>query len=170
MSHFNAIINDFQHGNIALLIATTVVEVGVNIPMATVIIVEDANKFGLAQLHQLRGRVGRGNLQSYCILLHNCEAENPSLERLKILKNTSNGFEIAKEDMRMRGTGSLLGTAQSGDVGYKIASIQRDFDVMEKAVKFVKSIIKDEKYKNNEYISLIMKIFSDEINEDFLKS
>lgn len=133
----NEIIREFQHGDYSILISTTVVEVGVNIPNASVVIIEDANKFGLSQLHQLRGRVGRGDKQSYCIMLYQ-NSENVNIERLKIIKENNDGFDIAECDMKMRGIGNILGKEQSGDAGYKIANITRDFDLMQEALRFAK--------------------------------
>lgn len=109
-SDIETVINEFSDGNIDILIATTIVEVGVNVPNANVIVVENAERFGLAQLHQLRGRVGRGNQQGYC-LLHSLENDN---ERLSVMCRTNNGFEIAEADLKNRGTGDLIGTVQSG--------------------------------------------------------
>ena len=105
------IINSFVNNDIQVLIATTIIEVGVNVPNATVITIMNAERFGLAGLHQLRGRVGRGDFQSYCILRSN-DDNNP---RLDVMCRTNNGFEIAEEDLRLRGTGDFLGTRQSGD-------------------------------------------------------
>ncbi len=135
----DAIIQQFQEGIYKVLISTTVVEVGVNIPDATIIIIEDSHRFGLSQLHQLRGRVGRGNKQSYCILLYQDSENYLGMERLKVIKENSNGFEIAKYDMKMRGTGNVLGEEQSGGMGYKIANITRDIEVMEEVCNFAKS-------------------------------
>lgn len=108
------IINDFRENKIQILVSTTVIEVGVNVPNANVIVVNNAERFGLAQLHQLRGRVGRGSIKSYCILNSN-EKDNP---RLKILLDSANGFDVAKEDSKLRGYGDLLGTKQSGNNRY----------------------------------------------------
>jgi ATP-dependent DNA helicase RecG len=105
------IIGEFSRNETQILIATTIIEVGVNVPNATVITVMNAERFGLAGLHQLRGRVGRSDLQSYC-MLKSTELEN---DRLKVMCRTTNGFEIAEEDLKLRGTGDFLGTRQSGD-------------------------------------------------------
>lgn len=110
----NAVIDDFSNGKIHILISTTVIEVGVNVPSANIIVINNADRFGLAQLHQLRGRVGRGTEQGYCIL-KSADKEN---QRLQIMCKTTNGLEIAKEDMNLRGTGNLLGTEQSGKNEY----------------------------------------------------
>ena len=104
----------FRAGRLAALIATTVIEVGVDVPNANIMVVENAERFGLAQLHQLRGRIGRGEHKSFCVLLHDPKAAEPALEKLAVLEKTSDGFEIAEADLRLRGPGDLLGTAQTG--------------------------------------------------------
>ena len=118
----DTIMADFRAGAIHVLATTTVIEVGVDVPNATVMIIHDANRFGLAQLHQLRGRVGRGSHKSYCILLTGKDAADQAA-RLDILTTTSDGFVIAEEDMRQRGPGDALGTAQSGLPGLSTPSI-----------------------------------------------
>ena len=124
----NDIMKNFSDNAIQILVATTVVEVGVNVPNATVILIEDANMFGMSQLHQLRGRVGRGSHQSYCIFLNQSDAP---CERLEIMRGTNDGFVIAEEDMRLRGTGNLLGTNQSGNTGLKLANLFDDKELIE---------------------------------------
>jgi ATP-dependent DNA helicase RecG len=117
----DAVMDRFQRGDLAVLVATTVIEVGVDVPNATLMIVEGADRFGLAQLHQLRGRVGRGAAQSICLLLRGDALSETARARLKLLRETNDGFRIAEEDLRLRGAGELLGTRQSGDVGFRIA-------------------------------------------------
>jgi ATP-dependent DNA helicase RecG len=117
----DAVMDRFQRGDLAVLVATTVIEVGVDVPNATLMIVEGADRFGLAQLHQLRGRVGRGAAQSICLLLRGDALSETGRARLKLLRETNDGFRIAEEDLRLRGAGELLGTRQSGDVGFRIA-------------------------------------------------
>ena len=117
----DAVMDRFQRGDLAVLVATTVIEVGVDVPNATLMIVEGADRFGLAQLHQLRGRVGRGDAQSMCLLLRGDTLSETARARLKLLRETNDGFRIAEEDLRLRGAGELLGTRQSGDVGFRIA-------------------------------------------------
>jgi ATP-dependent DNA helicase RecG len=112
---------DFAAGRTRILVATTVIEVGVDVPEATIMVVEHAERFGLAQLHQLRGRVGRGGEQSYCLLLHAEEIGKAAKARLGFLRDCDDGFRIADEDFRIRGPGELLGTKQSGDVPYRLA-------------------------------------------------
>jgi ATP-dependent DNA helicase RecG len=111
----------FASGETQLLVATTVIEVGVDVPEATVMVIEHAERFGLAQLHQLRGRIGRGSSQSTCLLLYRAPLGETAKARLAILRDTEDGFRIAEEDLRLRGEGDLLGTRQSGMPGFRIA-------------------------------------------------
>ena len=110
----DAVMQDFHAGRMDILVATTVVEVGVDVPNANIMIINDADSFGLSQLHQLRGRIGRGVHKSYCILLSSARQGEPGRDKLEVLCRTLNGFEIAEEDFRLRGPGDVLGTAQSG--------------------------------------------------------
>ena len=130
----------FRRHDLDVLVATTVIEVGVDVPNANIMVVEDANRFGLAQLHQLRGRVGRGERQSFCILIGsatNTEAES----RLRVMVETTDGFRIAEEDLNIRGPGELYGTRQSGDLGLKIADLLRDGKVLEEARQAAQAIV-----------------------------
>jgi ATP-dependent DNA helicase RecG len=111
----------FRSGAIAILVATTVIEVGVDVPEATIMIIEHAERFGLAQLHQLRGRVGRGTARSACLLLYRPPLGETARARLQVMRDTEDGFRIAEEDLRLRGEGDLLGTRQSGMPGFRIA-------------------------------------------------
>lgn len=125
----NNIMNNFANHNIDILVSTTVIEVGIDVPNATVMMVEDAQRFGLAQLHQLRGRVGRGLSQSYCIFI-NSDTKNTNNKRLQILNDTNDGFEVAKQDLKLRGAGDIFGIRQSGEVDFKIADIYADSDMI----------------------------------------
>jgi ATP-dependent DNA helicase RecG len=130
----------FRQGEIRVLIATTVIEVGVDVPNATVMLIENAERFGLAQLHQLRGRIGRGQHQSYCILM--TDTKDPlALAKLSVLEKTNDGFEIAEADLRFRGPGDLLGTAQSGLPPLRVADLLQDADLLDEARGIARSIL-----------------------------
>ena len=124
---------DFRNNEIQVLIGTTVIEVGVDVPNATIMIIENAERFGLAQLHQLRGRVGRGGEQSYCFLFSESKSAT-SLERLKIMELTENGFIIAQKDLELRGPGELIGTRQSGLSDFALNSLVHQADILEQAL------------------------------------
>ncbi len=124
------ILNDFRQNKIQILAATTVVEVGVDVPNATCMVIEQADRFGLAQLHQLRGRVGRGSEQSYCFLIYRNGITQNGIERMKILRQSTDGFYIAEEDLKLRGPGQITGTAQSGALELGIADLARDRDLL----------------------------------------
>ena len=130
----DAAMRRFKEGHTHILVSTTVIEVGVNVPNASVMVVENAERFGLAQLHQLRGRVGRGAEQSYCILVTKDRLAETSRRRMQIMVESCDGFEIAEEDMKLRGPGDLEGTAQSGmPFDLKIAHVVKDRDLMQEA-------------------------------------
>jgi ATP-dependent DNA helicase RecG len=129
----NQILQDFRENKIQVLVATTVVEVGVDVPNATCMVIEQADRFGLAALHQLRGRVGRGSSQSYCFLIYRSNITENGIARMKALHETTDGFKIAEEDLRLRGPGEITGTAQSGDLEFKIANLARDEKIMKEA-------------------------------------
>ena len=126
------VMDDFLKGDIDILVSTTVVEVGVNVPNATVMLIEDADRFGLAQLHQLRGRIGRGDAQSYCIFMSN-NSSKKAMERLSVLNNTTDGFKIASYDLKQRGPGDMFGIRQSGEARFRLADIYTDAAILEKA-------------------------------------
>jgi ATP-dependent DNA helicase RecG len=130
----------FRNGKIQVLISTSVIEVGVDVENATVMLIENAERFGLAQLHQLRGRIGRGQRQSYCVLL--TESDDPAaLEKLRVLERTENGFEIAEADLRLRGPGDFLGTAQSGLPPLRLASLIEDGALLLEAKQIARDIL-----------------------------
>lgn len=135
----NQIMQDFSDGRTDILVSTTVIEVGVNVPNATVMMVENAERFGLAALHQLRGRVGRGEHQSYCIFLSTSDKEE-TMERLSILNNSNDGFYIASEDLKLRGAGDFFGIRQSGDMDFKLADIYQDALIIKQASEAIKLI------------------------------
>ena len=123
------------------MVATTVIEVGVNVPNASIMIIENAERFGLAQLHQLRGRVGRGADQSYCVLMSADLLSPDAKNRLQIMCRTNNGFEIAEEDLKIRGPGNLDGTQQSGLIALKVADIVEDQQILLTARKLAEAIL-----------------------------
>ena len=141
----------FAEGKTQIMVATTVIEVGVNIPNASVMIIESAERFGLSQLHQLRGRVGRGNEQSFCILMTGSKLSDESKIRVQTMVKTNNGFEIAEADLKLRGPGNILGTQQSGILRLKIADIVKDNKLLKIARELAKRILKkDPKLEKSE--------------------
>jgi len=134
----------FVTGDTHIMVSTTVIEVGVDVPNASVMIIESAEKFGLSQLHQLRGRVGRGADKSYCILLTGPNTGNDAKERMRIMTSTNNGFIIAEKDLEMRGPGEIEGTKQSGALNFKLASIVQDRPLLEVARKFAEDILNED--------------------------
>ena len=139
----NEIMNLFAQNKVQVLVSTTVVEVGVNVPNATVMMIENADRFGLAQLHQLRGRVGRGDAQSYCIMINTSQSKNAK-KRLEILNQSNDGFKIASEDLRLRGPGDFFGIRQSGDLAFQLADIYQDAPVLQQASEAVASILDED--------------------------
>ena len=133
-------INRFSVGETKIMIATTVIEVGIDVPNATVMVIENADRFGLAQLHQLRGRVGRGSNESYCILMTDMKLSKQSRERINAMVKYSDGFTISNIDMKLRGAGDIMGEAQSGYVNLKIADINEDYEMMKVIKEEIKKI------------------------------
>ena len=150
------VMNKFKNKEIDILVSTTVIEVGVDVENATMIVIFDAERFGLSTLHQLRGRVGRNTLQSYCILV-----SDKDTERLNIMVNTNNGFKISEEDFKLRGSGDLFGVKQSGDMNFKLANIKRDFKLLLKAKEDSLEYL-----NSNDYNSDIINILDNSYNLD----
>ena len=134
----------FAKGETQIMVATTVIEVGVNVPNASVMVIESAEKFGLSQLHQLRGRIGRGSEQSYCLLMSSKKLSSDAKERLSTMVNFSDGFKIAEVDLKLRGPGNVLGTQQSGSMQYKVANIAEDFEILKKANAWAQKILEED--------------------------
>jgi ATP-dependent DNA helicase RecG len=134
----------FVRGDTNIMVSTTVIEVGVNVPNASVMVIESAEKFGLSQLHQLRGRVGRGAEKSYCILLTGQKLTAEARERLKIMTATNDGFKIAEKDLELRGPGEIEGTRQSGALNLKLADLVKDKAILEEARKAAGYIVEND--------------------------
>ncbi|MGG2481258.1 ATP-dependent DNA helicase RecG [Brevibacillus borstelensis] len=150
----DAVMQAFLSGEYAVLVSTTVVEVGVNVPNATFMIIYDAERFGLAQLHQLRGRVGRGSEQSYCVLIADPKSEIGK-ERMRVMCETTDGFELSRRDLELRGPGDFFGTKQSGLPEFKVADLMSDFKALEVARQETAALVeKEEFWKNKEYVWL----------------
>lgn len=144
----DAIMQDFKEAKTDILVSTTVIEVGVNVPNATVMLIMDADRFGLSQLHQLRGRVGRGDKQSYAVLVANPKTESGK-KRMKIMTETTNGFVLAEEDLKMRGSGEIFGTRQSGLPEFQVADIVEDYPILEEARKVASQIVSTPDWRTN---------------------
>jgi len=148
ISEKNKVMKDFASGKYSILVATTIIEVGVDVPNASIIVIEGAHRLGLAQLHQLRGRVGRGALESYCILIYrNSDTENNeiAMQRLSIMRSTSDGFKIATEDLKLRGPGEVLGRRQSGFNIFRVVDVNRDFELIDSARAAALDIIENDR-------------------------
>lgn len=160
------IMERFKNGEIQILIATTVIEVGVNVPNSSIMVVENAERFGLAQLHQLRGRVGRGEYQSYCILKYEGNSETIK-QRMKVMCDTNDGFIISEKDLELRGSGDFFGTEQHGLPEFKIANLFEDIAVLKKVQRLALKIMEDdpllEKEKNAKLNNLVKEKFSSRI-------
>ncbi len=148
------IMEKFYLGKIPIIIATTVIEVGIDNKNATIMIIEDAHRFGMSTLHQLRGRVGRGSEESYCILISDTKSKT-SIERLMAIKNNQDGFEISKEDLRLRGMGDILGYRQSGKDGFNIYKAMENMEIFNKASLLVESIMDDKNKENELYLNYL---------------
>lgn len=150
------VMNQFRAHELDVLVSTTVIEVGVDVPNSSVMVIEDANRFGLSQLHQLRGRVGRGAHQSFCILIADAKSED-SRARMEILRDTTDGFKIAEEDMRLRGPGDVAGTKQSGNLDFKIADLLQDSKMLEIARTAAIQVIENDPQLSDPAWSLVRK-------------
>ncbi|WP_099203070.1 ATP-dependent DNA helicase RecG [Miniphocaeibacter massiliensis] len=165
----DSIMNKFINNEIKILFSTTVIEVGVNVVNANIMVIYNAERFGLSQLHQLRGRVGRGSHKSYCILI-NGSYSKVSRERMRIMESSNDGFAISKKDLELRGSGDIIGTKQSGLPSLKIANIYDDIKLLEKVQPIAKSIIKDNLLSKDGYKNLNNEIdkFIDKINNNII--
>ena len=143
-----AIMQAFKNKEVDILVSTTVIEVGVNVPNATIMVIMDADRFGLSQLHQLRGRVGRGDKQSYAILVANPKTESGK-KRMKIMAETTDGFVLAEEDLKMRGSGEIFGTRQSGIPEFQVADIVEDYPILEEARKVASQIVQNKDWRRD---------------------
>ena len=153
----------FVKGETHIMVATTVIEVGVNVPNASVMIIESAERFGLSQLHQLRGRVGRGAAQSFCILMTGVKLSDEAKTRIKTMVSTSNGFKIAEVDLKLRGPGNLMGTQQSGVLNLKIADIIKDSKILIAARKKAIELLNEDPNLSKEENALIKIAFTEMI-------
>ncbi|WP_105107457.1 ATP-dependent DNA helicase RecG [Streptococcus suis] len=156
----DAIMQAFKDRKSDILVSTTVIEVGVNVPNATVMVIMDADRFGLSQLHQLRGRVGRGHKQSYAILVANPKTESGK-ERMKIMTETTDGFILAEADLKMRGSGEIFGTRQSGLPEFQVANIVEDYPILEEARRVASQIVSEENWQENPNWSVLLNHFKD---------
>ena len=143
-----AIMQAFKNKEVDILVSTTVIEVGVNVPNATIMVIMDADRFGLSQLHQLRGRVGRGDKQSYAVLIANPKTESGK-KRMKIMTETTDGFVLAEEDLKMRGSGEIFGTRQSGIPEFQVADIVEDYPILEEARKVASQIVQNKEWRRD---------------------
>jgi ATP-dependent DNA helicase RecG len=151
-SEKDAVMNQFKDGTFNILVSTTVVEVGIDVPNASLMIIEHAERFGLSQLHQLRGRVGRGAAESMCILLAQYKKSDEAKQRLSVMSKTNDGFKIAEEDFNIRGPGEFLGTRQSGLPDFRVAHIGRDINILVDARKAAFDLIdRDSELTNPEH-------------------
>lgn len=144
------IMKNFENGKIKVLVATTVIEVGINVPNSNIMVIYNAERFGLSQLHQLRGRIGRGNYESFCILVSNNKSTNVK-KRMDIMCSSNDGFYISEQDFLLRGYGDILGYRQSGEARFKILNIQKDYELLKSAIKYVDEILSEDfNFEKNE--------------------
>ncbi|EGL38997.1 putative ATP-dependent DNA helicase RecG [Parvimonas sp. oral taxon 110 str. F0139] len=144
------IMKNFENGKIKVLVATTVIEVGINVPNSNIMVIYNAERFGLSQLHQLRGRIGRGNYESFCILVSNNKSTNVK-KRMDIMCSSNDGFYISEQDFLLRGYGDILGYRQSGEARFKILNIQKDYELLKSAIKYVDELLSEDfNFEKNE--------------------
>ena len=146
------IMQDFKDGEIHLLVATTVIEVGVDVPNANLMVIDNAERLGLSQLHQLRGRIGRGNKESFCALIYQSPLNKIAKERLRVMEDTNDGFVIAEKDLELRGPGEVLGTRQAGIPDFQIANLKRDSYLLPKIQEIAKQLLE----KNPKNVRLLI--------------
>ena len=156
------IMEEFKEGKIHLLVSTTVIEVGVNVPNASIMVIENAERFGLAQLHQLRGRVGRGEYKSYCILKYDGNSEILR-QRMQVMTNTNDGFKIAEKDLELRGTGDFFGTKQHGIPDFKIANLFEDMDTLKLAQKVAIQVMEEDSKLEQEKNILLKQLVKEKL-------
>ena len=169
----DAVMEAFKSGDVDILVATTVIEVGVDVPQATVMVIEHAERFGLAQLHQLRGRVGRGSGASTCLLMYQQPLGETAKARLKVLRETEDGFRIAEEDLKLRGSGEVLGTRQSGLPTFRVADLAVHGDLLEIARADARLILDrdpDLKSERGQALRVLLYLFERDAAVQFLKS
>ena len=164
-SEKDEIMNDFAKGKIDIIVSTTVIEVGINVPNANLIIIYDADRFGLSQLHQLRGRVGRGQEKSYCVLVNNNKTEL-AYRRMKVMKQSTDGFYISEKDLELRGQGELMGTKQHGISDFQFINFSTDLELIEFVKKNYKEIYKNIQNNKNNFSQLDFYI-TDMVNDRF---
>lgn len=164
------IMKNFENGKIKVLVATTVIEVGINVPNSNIMVIYNAERFGLSQLHQLRGRIGRGNYESFCILVSNNKSTNVK-KRMDIMCSSNDGFYISEQDFLLRGYGDILGYRQSGEARFKILNIQKDYELLKSAIKYVDKILMDDfnfEKKENQVLKRNVDEFIQNLSENII--
>ncbi len=164
------IMKNFENGKIKVLVATTVIEVGINVPNSNIMVIYNAERFGLSQLHQLRGRIGRGNYDSFCILVSNNKSTNVK-KRMDIMCSSNDGFYISEQDFLLRGYGDILGYRQSGEARFKILNIQKDYELLKLAIKYVDKLLKDDfnfEKKENQVVKRNVDEFIKNLSENII--
>lgn len=164
------IMKNFENGKIKVLVATTVIEVGINVPNSNIMVIYNAERFGLSQLHQLRGRIGRGNYESFCILVSNNKSTNVK-KRMDIMCSSNDGFYISEQDFLLRGYGDILGYRQSGEARFKILNIQKDYDLLKSAIKYVDELLKDDfnfEKEENQVVKINVDEFIQNLSENII--